>query len=113
MKTQKNYASFGRRLAAELFDELLTIFSLGIYRLYSLYTISKRGETLGKKIMKIKIVNKEGDSRIGFGKMFLREVVGKFVDYLVFGIGALWMLIDSDKQGLHDKCADTFVINLN
>ena len=42
----------------------------------------------------------------------LREVIGKFLSKLILGIGYLLVAVDSRKQGLHDKIADTYVIKI-
>ena len=42
----------------------------------------------------------------------MREVVGKFISGLVLNLGYLWVIWDGQKQGWHDKIADTYVVRV-
>ena len=59
----------------------------------------------------IKVIRTSGMD-IGYGRAFLREVPGKFLSGILFGIGYLMVAFDEKKQGLHDRIADTYVIKL-
>jgi uncharacterized RDD family membrane protein YckC len=61
--------------------------------------------------LRIKVIRTNG-MEIGYGKAALREVLGKFVSGILPGIGYLMVAFDLQKQGLHDKIADTYVIKL-
>jgi uncharacterized RDD family membrane protein YckC len=61
--------------------------------------------------VRVKVIRTDG-TEIGYVRAFLREVVGKFLSKLLLGIGYLMVAVDSRKQGLHDKIADTYVIKL-
>ena len=67
------------------------------------------GQTPGMKVMKIKLCGTDDTYPIGYGKGFLRWI-GMLISALVICIGFLWILIDKDKQGWHDKIADTYVV---
>ncbi len=67
------------------------------------------GQTPGMKVMKIKLCGTDGTYPIGYGKGFLRWI-GMLISALVIYIGFLWILIDKDKQGWHDKIAATYVV---
>lgn len=69
------------------------------------------GQTPGKMAVRVKVIRTDG-GEIGFGRAFLREIVGKFVSTALLGIGYLMIAFDEQKQGLHDRIADTFVIKL-
>jgi uncharacterized RDD family membrane protein YckC len=69
------------------------------------------GQTPGKMALRIKVIRTNG-MEIGYGKAALREVLGKFVSGILLGIGYLMVAFDLQKQGLHDKIADTYVIKL-
>lgn len=75
---------------------------------YNVYFIWKYGATLGKKWLKIKVVNKEGKNPT-FIQAFLRETIGKFLSGL-FLLGYLWAIWDKDRQTWHDKIASTYVV---
>jgi uncharacterized RDD family membrane protein YckC len=68
-----------------------------------------RGQTLGKMILNIKVVNRQGN-KPGLGYAALREIIGKTVSFLVLFLGFLWIAWDKDKRGWHDKIAGTYVV---
>ncbi|CAD6493582.1 MAG: RDD family protein [Candidatus Argoarchaeum ethanivorans] len=67
------------------------------------------GQTLGMKAAKIKLCGTDGTYPIGYAKGFLRWI-GMIISGLVIGLGYLWILIDENKQGWHDKIAGTYVV---
>ncbi len=67
------------------------------------------GQTFGMKAMKIKLIGTKGEYPIGYKKGFIRWA-GMLVSGAVIGLGYIWILIDKDKQGWHDKIADTYVV---
>ena len=69
------------------------------------------GQTPGKMAVRVKVIRSDG-AEIGFGRALLRETIGKFVSCLILGLGYLMIAFDQQKQGLHDKIADTYVIKL-
>lgn len=85
------------------------IWSIG-FGVFNLYLVAKRGQTPGKMILKIKIVRKENGEPPGFMGAFLKEVIGRMANGLVFNLGYLWMLWDANKQTWADKIAGTIVI---
>jgi len=80
------------------------IFSVGYFTYFF-----GNGQTLGMKAVKIKLCGTEGTYPIGYGKGFLRWI-GMIISALVIGLGFLWILIDENKQGWHDKIAGTYVV---
>lgn len=64
--------------------------------------------TLGKKIMKIKVVDDSGN-RMNLHKSMSRNL-SKSLSILVFALGFIWILFDKKKQGWHDKLNKTFVV---
>lgn len=99
-------------LLKNLISLIVQITSFVISSIYYVYFTGSSGATIGKRVMKIKVIKVDG-SVPGYTTAFLREVVGKFVSgatILLFGIGYLWMLWDPQKQCLHDKIASTFVV---
>lgn len=69
------------------------------------------GQTPGKMALRIKVIRTDG-SDLSYGRAFLREAVGKFISALILFIGYLMAAFDAQKQGLHDRMADTYVIKL-
>ncbi len=121
-------ASPARRLAAFLVDEsipLIALFgmatgallahSFGLLILlflgYVVWALSlfARGLTPGKLIMGIQVVKQDGRPA-DFLTMLVRETFGKFISGLVFMMGWIWILIDKEHQGWHDKLVGTYVV---
>ena len=75
--------------------------------LYNCYLLGRDGATLGKRIMKVKVLDAQGRP-LGFGKAFLRELVKQALGSACF-ILLLWPLWDDQKQGLQDKIFSTHV----
>ena len=87
------------------------LFGLTLMVAYYVFFIGYSGQTIGKMALKLKVIRTDG-TPVGYGRAFLREIVGKFLSGLLLGIGYLMVLFDRQKQGLHDKIADTYVIKL-
>jgi len=68
-----------------------------------------RGTTPGKNMLGMDVVDEQGQPAT-FWRMLLREWIGKFISGVVCGLGYLWILIDKDRQGWHDKLASTYVV---
>lgn len=129
----QRYAGFGVRLVATLIDSILLglvqwvigvllkiplgenginfasviafLISIGYYVVYQ----QKQGQTIGKKVMKIKVITLDGNTPTMF-TFFLREVIGKLISAIILLIGYLMVLWDGKKQALHDKIASTYVV---
>lgn len=83
-----------------------------LYLAYELPGTSYRGQTLGKRLMGILIVRKDGLTGLGFDRAltrFLAIMISAFIPFA--GILALgWFVFDPTRQNLPDKVAKTFVI---
>jgi uncharacterized RDD family membrane protein YckC len=66
--------------------------------------------TFGKKIMGIKVVNEEGE-RLTLQHSVQRNI-SKMLSYFVVFLGFVWILIDKNKQGWHDKMSKTYVVEV-
>ena len=92
----------------------LVITLLGLaYQTY--FNGSERGQTLGKMALNIQVRDENTGGPIGYGKSFLRTLVAYALGFLC-GMGqlldVLWPLWDSKRQTLHDKAANSLVIDL-
>jgi uncharacterized RDD family membrane protein YckC len=65
------------------------------------------GQTLGMRLFRLRVVGTEG-RLIGLGASLLRWVM-LIVSFFVCFIGVIWVAIDAQKQGWHDKVAGTYV----
>lgn len=77
--------------------------------LYNCYLLGRDGATIGKRMMKVKVLDAQGQP-LGFGKAFLREIVKQALGGFCF-ILLLWPLWDEQKQGLQDKMFGTHVFD--
>ena len=121
-------ATFGQRLGAYLIDIVIVnvaIFVLGsLVRgagpgillalalglgYFSLFEGSGSGQTVGKRLVRIRVVDFESGLPIPYGRAFVRNA-GRWVSGIVVGLGYLWMLWDRDRQTWHDKFAQTTVV---
>ena len=90
-------------------SNLANLISLVIALGYFVYFWSMQGgQTIGKKAMGIKVVKADG-SPITPTTAILRYI-GYFINTIVIFIGWIWILIDSQHQGFHDKIAGTLVV---
>lgn len=82
---------------------------------YYIILHSKKGQTVGKMAMKIKVVDEATGDLIPIGKSAMRWVVTQALSLFTCGIGGLldglWPLWDAKRQAIHDKVAKTFVID--
>jgi uncharacterized RDD family membrane protein YckC len=87
------------------------LFNFALWQAYKVFFTGYCGQTPGKMALRIKVV-KTDFADLGFLRAFWREVVGKFLATLFFGLGFLLVAIDPEKQGLHDRMAATYVVKL-
>lgn len=90
---------------------VVTTSSMLVGAAYYVFFTGYCGQTPGKMAIRVKVVRLDG-SDIGYGRAFLREIPGKFLSGILFGIGYLMVALDPQKQGLHDKIADTLVVKI-
>jgi uncharacterized RDD family membrane protein YckC len=77
---------------------------------YFTFFHAARGQTIGKWIMRLKVVTVSGEP-LTAGVAFLRWV-GYFISTVVFFLGFIWIIFDWRKQGWHDKIAGTCVVEV-
>jgi len=124
-------ASFGERLIAYLIDQILvTIPAVVIAALlgmeirtgssglvgtilglaYYIYLEgSPSGQTVGKKVMNIRVVDMNTGGKIDYGRAAIRYLA-RILSGIVCLLGYLWMLWDREKQTWHDKLSTTVVV---
>jgi uncharacterized RDD family membrane protein YckC len=72
----------------------------------------RTGRTPGKSLLGLQVVNHQTGEIPGFGKMFVREIIGRFISGLFLGIGYYWAIFDKNAQAWHDKIAGTVVLKV-
>ncbi len=81
----------------------------GIWTANSVILTSLRGQTLGKMLVGIQVVDSSGNIP-PWHRVLLRELVGKFVSEAVFWLGYLWIGFDQNKRGWHDFLGGSYVV---
>ena len=76
---------------------------------YTYFEGGPRGQTLGKRLLGIRVVDFSTGGTIGYGRAAIRYVTS-IVSAIVIYIGYLWMLWDREKQCWHDKTANSVVV---
>ncbi|HKL48642.1 MAG TPA: RDD family protein [Desulfuromonadales bacterium] len=100
------------RMSTEISTTLLTLNGLYLLLviLYFVVPTGRTGQTLGKKVCGIRVIRSSGQrGSIGFWRALLREIIGKWLSGLLFGIGYLMAAFHKQKQALHDLVAGTYV----
>jgi uncharacterized RDD family membrane protein YckC len=87
------------------------LLSLGLGVVYTIGLWWATGATLGKAIMGLKIIGSNGYESIDGGTAVTRYV-GYIVSSIPLYLGFLWIAIDGNKQGWHDKIARTRVVRI-
>lgn len=90
---------------------LIPLLSFPIAWLYYWLFTGIKGQTPGKMVVGIKVVDSKGN-KIGLGTAALREIIGKIVSYLIICLGFLWIAFDKQKRGWHDIIANTRVVEV-
>ena len=69
----------------------------------------RTGQSVGKRLAGIRVVDMRTGRPVGFGMAFARRAY-RFVNVLPLGAGFLWPLWDDRRQTLADKLVDTVVV---
>lgn len=67
------------------------------------------GQSLGKRVLGIRVIDASTGGPIGFGRGAIRYVVA-IVSAIPCALGYLWMLWDREKQTWHDKASTSVVV---
>ncbi len=89
-------------------QNLLVVLSIKL--LYHTVLIWQNGMTLGKYLMKIKVIDLETGETPGFQKAFLRAAV-RIPSEVLFYLGFLMAFFVPLRQTLHDKLSNCVVVN--
>jgi uncharacterized RDD family membrane protein YckC len=73
------------------------------------YQAGTTGQSLGKKVLNLRLVSEETGQPIGTLMAFVRDLC-HFIDSVICGIGYLFPLWDSKRQTIADKIVKTVVI---
>ena len=127
MPTASAYASWIQRVGAYLIDVApIVILELIFYRTFVIYflillasigwTIYNRwyqggttGQSLGKKVLNLRLVSEETGQPIGMLMAFVRDIC-HIIDAVICYVGFLFPLWDAKRQTIADKIVKTVVI---
>lgn len=94
-----------------LFGVLILGALLGLVLYYALLEGGSKGQTVGKRVIGIRVVDKLTGGPIGTGRG-----VGRFFARLLSGlvcfVGYLWVLWNPDSQAWHDIIVDSYVVKV-
>ena len=113
---------FGTTISSNDFDPALAVvggllialgalISIGITIWNRVFKMGRTGQSVGKKVIGLYLLDDKTGQPIGAGMCFLRELVQSLVNQIVY-LGWLWMLWDADKQTLGDKSVHSNVVVL-
>ncbi len=97
-----NYQVLGRLL-------IPGVVALALPTLYFVILWGWLGQSVGQKLLGMRVVDLNTGSRISYSRALLRYV-GVGIAWLPFGLGLMWAGWDPRKQGWHDKIASTLVV---
>ena len=79
------------------------------FSLWQLYRQGTTGQTIGKRVVGIRVIRESDGQYTGFGMAFVRGLA-HFLDGIACYIGFLWPLWDAKRQTFADKVCGTVVI---
>jgi uncharacterized RDD family membrane protein YckC len=83
---------------------------LGIGALYHFYLGGLTGQTVGKRLMNLRVISSRGLPPGPLGGML--RFLGLVLSVLPAGLGWLWCLFDREHRALHDHISGTYVIQV-
>jgi uncharacterized RDD family membrane protein YckC len=117
----RSVAPVGRRLGALFIDRAISVligsglladgdlhsadnWALAVFLVMSLLTVGTVGSTPGKRLLRLRVVAVEGLGRPALWRVAVRTVL--------LGLAIPALIWDRDGRGLHDKAADSVVVNI-
>jgi uncharacterized RDD family membrane protein YckC len=97
-------------ILGRLVSSVLIAIMLLLDFLYYGFMWSRSGQSVGMKLMHIRVVDHQTGGREGLVKAGLRGTVGYFISGLIFGLGFLWAAFDANGEAWHDKIFSTRVV---
>ncbi|MDQ5981731.1 MAG: hypothetical protein QG570_488 [Patescibacteria group bacterium] len=88
---------------------MLQLLSFVIAIGYQVFFLTTKGQTLGKMIMKLKVLDEDNLSKLTVTEVIIREL-GKLLSNITLSLGYMWYLIDPKKQTWHDRFSKSLVV---
>lgn len=106
--------SFAKATSLESVIELTNMLFFQVILLkiiYHTFFVWMYGATVGKILLKIKVVSIDELDNPNLMNSFIRAVVRIISEFLLY-LGFLWAFFDKARQAWHDKAAKTVVVNV-
>ena len=100
--------AIGRLTGSTAVYYLFLLIGIG-YWFYNRWILGGQGQSLGKRVVGMRLVSEETGQPIGTLNAFLRDLC-HFVDFIICFVGYLFPLWDAKRQTLADKIMRTVVI---
>lgn len=97
---------------------IVSLLPILFWALYEVILIRRRGQTIGKMAMKIRVIGTSADEPPTWNSAVMRWAVLALpyallpdqIGLVAMLIIGLWFVWDAKRQGLHDKAANTYVV---
>lgn len=108
---EESPAESGGAAVVALIAGLAALVGVVVWCWFTIKYVVANGQSIGKKMVHIKVVRSDG-SRASFGRIFwLRNVVNGLLGFIpLYGFVELLFIFGTSRQCLHDRIADTIVI---
>jgi uncharacterized RDD family membrane protein YckC len=106
-----NYPADGPQAYAIILFVVGLLVSFGLVIWNRVFRQGNTGQSVGKSVLNIKLVDSTSYQPIGPGKSFLRDFLRGIFDQACF-LNSLWPLWDDQNQTWHDKVMSTYVIKV-
>lgn len=103
-------AGLGQRQGVANMDVIFGVVTVTALLYFTILT-GDSGQTLGKKLLGIKVVRIDGE-KVGYDRAFVRSLGYMLSVFFGTFLGFLWALWDRKKQAWHDKIAGTRVVRV-
>lgn len=70
------------------------------------------GATLGKKLLKLKVISIKNDGKLKLLDVIYRETIGRYFSDMLGGLGYLTVAFNDEKKAIHDMLCDTRVVEV-
>jgi uncharacterized RDD family membrane protein YckC len=83
--------------------------SIGLSLWNRVFRQGRTGQSVGKSVLHLRLIDSRTGQPIGAGRSFLRDFLSGVFNNACF-LNVLWPLWDEKKQTWHDKVVDTYVV---
>lgn len=83
------------------------IFCIFMFKLY----YWTKSTTFGKSVLNMKIIKMGTEKELNIFQMMFRQTFGKLLSFSILNLGFIWIIIDNENQGWHDKMLDCVVVD--